>query len=185
MGLGNPGTRYENSRHNIGFLVLQKILLPHFSLKVKKNSWDSLSAHAVRGGAQVHFLLPQTFMNLSGKAVRPYMERHSIEPQDTLVIYDDLDLATGKLRFRVSGSSAGHQGVESLMESLGTSNFHRLRLGIGRPTSGQSVEDYVLETFSREEKEALSGVLERAGEVVQGWLSGGPKGARDILSRIN
>jgi PTH1 family peptidyl-tRNA hydrolase len=183
VGLGNPGTRYENTRHNIGFTVLQKIVLPHFKLRFKENSGEGLLAKTVLADTEVHFLLPQTYMNRSGEVVSTYLERARISHENLLVIYDDLDLSFGKLRFRASGSSGGHQGMESLIQHLSSGDFNRLRIGIGRPTNEKNVEDYVLEEFTEAEKETLSPLLESAGKVVKAWLDGGPKKARDFLSR--
>ena len=181
MGLGNPGTRYENTRHNIGFLVLQKVLAPEFHLKFKKNSWNGLSAETKVGDEDVHFLLPQTYMNLSASAVAPYLKHFDIPLPHILVVYDDLDLPFGQLRFRALGSSGGHQGVESFLETLRLDGFHRLRIGIGRPGPGQKAADYVLEEFSGEEKKVLPDLLRRGGELVTAWLAGGSKQVCDIL----
>ncbi len=183
MGLGNPGTRYENTRHNLGFLVLQKVLTPEFGLKFKKTS-QGLSASARIGEDEVHFLMPQTYMNLSAQAVAPYLKDLDIPLSHLLVVYDDVDIPFGQMKFRALGSSGGHQGIESLLDTLRLDGFHRLRIGIGRPAPGQETAEYVLEGFSAEEKKALPDLLRQAGEVVKSWLTGGSKLVRDTLSRV-
>jgi len=182
VGLGNPGARYENTRHNIGFLVLQRILAPSFGLNFKKDP-RGLSAQTQIGDAEVHFLMPQTYMNLSAEAVAPYLKDLNIPLSHVLVIYDDLDIPFGQMKFRALGSSGGHQGVESLLTSLRLDGFHRLRIGIGRPDPGREAADHVLEEFSEKEARALPGLLKQAGEAIGAWLEGGSKQVRDILSQ--
>jgi len=208
VGLGNPGTRYENTRHNIGFRILQDEIAATLKLKFKKNSWNGLSASYEVGEEAVHFLMPQTYMNLSGNAVLPYVKRWDIPLSHILVVHDELDLPFGELRFRTSGSSGGHQGVRSIMECFGikdtygkpwasgdniaalksamglVDNFHRLRIGIGRSREGKNSADHVLETFSKEEAAKLPRILEHAEQAVLHWVTKGPEKTRDFLSSI-
>jgi len=185
VGLGNPGRNYQNTRHNIGFLILEKGVLPHYKLKAKKRWGGDLFSEIEINGAEYHFLMPQTFMNLSGKAIRSYLNRHSIELCDLLVVSDDLDLPLGRVRLRHNGSSGGHLGLESIMQSLGSKDFSRLRVGIGRPHPEKESKDYVLESFSGDERQVLERTLVCATHVVRLWLEEGEKKARDFLSQKN
>src|SRR5699024_7617302 len=117
-------------------------------------------------------LEPQTFMNLSGESVRPLMDYYHLNIEDILVIYDDLDLATGKIRLRSKGGHGGHNGMRSLISHLGSKDFNRIRFGVGRPTTPIPVVDYVLGKFPKEEKEAVSDSIQRAADACEEWLKG-------------
>jgi PTH1 family peptidyl-tRNA hydrolase len=157
VGLGNPGREYEGTRHNVGFQVtaaFMKSLPFNFNRKEKYSSvyWEGRFK-----GRNLLVQHPLTFMNLSGKAVAALAEAKEIAPAEIIVVYDDMDLPFGKIRIRRSGSSAGHRGVESLIEHLGTSRFPRLRIGIGRPPAGSI--DHVLAEFTDDEQPVLEEVL--------------------------
>jgi len=185
VGLGNPGARYQETRHNIGFLLIQEVFIPFYRLQFKKNRWDGVSSCWETKERDIHFLMPQTFMNRSAKAVLPYLKNEEIALENLLILVDDMDLIYGKIRFREEGSSGGHLGLQSLIEGLGTQNFARLRLGIGRPNSKGEVTDFVLEKFNQEEKDILPSVFEKSRRVVESWIEEGPKKARDTLSRLS
>lgn len=183
VGLGNPGPRYKNTRHNIGALVLERILLPELGLKPKKTSHGDLAAEGIATTDEFFFLLPQTFMNLSGQAVASYAKKRSIRHENILVLSDDLDLMFGEIRFRQSGSSGGHRGLESIIGQLGTQDFPRLRLGIGRPEGRHEAKDYVLEKFSEAELTTLNETLEFAAKLVNAWLVEGAQKVHNLISR--
>lgn len=179
IGLGNPGREYDNTRHNVGFEVVDLMARQSGAAWSTEKKWEALVARTA-GGLLVK---PQTFMNLSGRAVSAICRFHKIEASGILVVYDDIDLESGRLRFRASGSAAGHNGVKSLIQSLGTQNFARLKFGIGR--TGDSVPDgakggiggdlsgYVLGKFSGAEREELEKRLARAADAVNYAISHG------------
>lgn len=170
IGLGNPGKKYEKTRHNIGFMVVDELARRHnFSLSKKK--FNGIYAMENIQNEKVIVMAPQTYMNLSGEAVRPLMEYYNLDIEDILVIYDDLDLPTGKIRLRQKGGHGGHNGIRSIIANVGNKEFKRIRIGIGRPVSRVPVVDYVLGTFSAEEKEeALTGI-EKAADACEAWLN--------------
>jgi PTH1 family peptidyl-tRNA hydrolase len=161
VGLGNPGPKYRQNRHNVGFLCVDALAKAH------RLSFTGLKARAriARGvilGHPVILAKPMTFVNESGWAVRGLMARHSYGPSDILVVHDDLDLPQGRIRLRPQGSAAGHKGVQSIIDALATTEFARLRVGIGRPPAGVEVVDYVLSDFSEDELAAMTTVYEQA-----------------------
>ncbi|RMH80902.1 MAG: aminoacyl-tRNA hydrolase [Acidobacteria bacterium] len=161
VGLGNPGKKYERTRHNVGFMVVDELLK---KLKVRVYTEEGLS-HLYKVnlyGRDVLFSKPQTYMNNSGLAVLNLLEEYKIEPEEMLVVYDDLDLPLSKLRLRLEGSSGGHHGIESIIKEIRTQRFPRLKVGIGRPRDKNKVVEYVLSPFEKEEEETLARVLERA-----------------------
>lgn len=163
VGLGNPGKRYEKTRHNVGFMVIDEVVR---SLKVQKPSEECLSLvyKTNLDGRDVLFAKPQTYMNNSGLAVVNLLEEYDLTPEEMLVVYDDLDLPLGRIRLRLEGSSGGHHGIESIIREIRTEKFPRLRVGIGRPADKNKVVDYVLSPFSEEEEGVLARVLQRASE---------------------
>ncbi len=163
VGLGNPGKKYEKTRHNVGFMVVDELLR---KLKVSKPSEECLS-HVYKAnvnGRTIILAKPQTYMNNSGLAVINLLEEYDIKPEEMLVVYDDLDLPLGKLRLRLEGSSGGHHGVESIIREIKSEKFPRLRIGIGRPKDKNKVVEYVLSPFSEEEEAVLYRVIDRASE---------------------
>ena len=163
VGLGNIGKRFELTRHNIGFEVIDYILKKHnFSLDKQKFK----GAYTIErlNGDKVLFIEPMTMMNLSGEAVGPLMDYYNVEVEDLIVLYDDLDLSQGQIRLRQKGSG-GHNGMKSIIKHLGTDQFKRIRIGVGRPTNGMSVPDYVLQKFSKEEMITMDKVIEHSHAV--------------------
>ena len=172
VGLGNPGPRYERNRHNIGFQIVDVLAA------ARRLSFDKMQfkARVVDGRIDEQRLLlakPQTYMNGSGEAVQPLAAYYKVEPPDILVIFDDLDLPTGKLRFRPFGGAGGHNGMKSIIQRLGTDQFPRLRIGIDRPPGRMDPADYVLQDFSAAEEEVMVLVRDRAVAAVQAWLAEG------------
>lgn len=177
VGLGNPGAKYENSRHNLGFMVIDGFVRSRGLYWRKSSDWI---CYYVR---EPEFVLvkPSTFMNKSGISILAVSNFFRIDRKDVLVIHDDLDLDFGKIRLVFDSSSAGHRGVESIVESLGSIDFGRLRVGIGRPSpakpdsDGKSpdMESYVLMDFTDEEKKELLGVIGKSVEAVDAYLKEG------------
>lgn len=168
VGLGNPGQEYSSTKHNVGFMVVDE-LARRWGITNWKSRHEALLGE-YRGKEQVLLVKPQTYMNLSGTAVGELARWYKIDTKDILVIFDDMDLPTGKLRLRVKGSSGGHRGIESLLVHLGKEEFPRIRIGIGRPPTGWKVVDYVLSRFTEEEKPLLEESLKKAGDAVEYML---------------
>ena len=149
VGLGNPGNKYVNNRHNLGYLIIDKI-----ALNYNFNKWQNRHRGVVSKGSieesDIFLLKPQTFMNLSGTSVAETVRFYKLKPSDVLVFYDEIDLNPGKIRIKLGGSSAGHNGVRSIEDHIG-SDFYRIRIGVGRPEMKKKVESYVLNDFSSEE----------------------------------
>lgn len=181
VGLGNPGSAYEGSRHNIGFSVT-KALGKSYKSRFKKGFLNSSHTAKISiNASRVVLAMPQTFMNNSGAAVSRLLRRYKVDLSDLLVICDDLDLEFGIMRLRAAGSSGGHRGLNSIIEHLGSEDFARLRLGIGR-SKGVDAADYVLSKFNSEEKEQLAEVVERATLCVKSWLQ---KGITETMNTFN
>jgi PTH1 family peptidyl-tRNA hydrolase len=163
VGLGNPGKRYDATRHNIGFMVLEK-LARDWEVEVKNRSFNALWGKRTIAGNNVLLAKPQTFMNLSGTAVRQLQSFFKTDISNLIVIHDDLDLPFGAIRLKSGGGTAGHKGLASIESNLGTSGFVRVRLGIGKPVDKSRIEGYVLEPFRKEEQEVLPEVVGRAAD---------------------
>ena len=167
VGLGNPGEKYAQTRHNVGFMVLDEIIKRYVA-----------SSHANKKlGAILYFLdkerlllKPQTFMNRSGGPVANIVRFYKIAPENLLVIHDDVDLTFGDIKHQFARGSAGHKGVESIVESLGTSKFNRIRVGIGHPPIPMETDSFVLQKFSEEEKEKLQEIVSKAVVMIVSWL---------------
>lgn len=187
VGLGNPGARYAGSRHNVGFRIVAA-LAERCGAARAKDRFRGLYAEAPLPGRPeetVGFLLPGTFMNASGSAVLSAVEAFDeLDPtRDLLVAYDDLDLALGRLRLRASGGAGGHNGVSSLVDSLGTRDFARLRFGLGRPPFGSDVTGFVLGRFTAEEESLLAEPIARACDAAETLFRDGVVVAMDRFNR--
>jgi peptidyl-tRNA hydrolase, PTH1 family len=172
VGLGNPGREHKENRHNIGFMLIDS-LAKAFNTRTSKVQTKSLIAVVNHTGQRLILAKPQTFMNLSGQAVSSLLRFYKVPIGNLLVAHDDLDLPLGTLRLRPGGGSAGQKRMGSIIERLGTQDFARLRLGIGRPPGRMEPADYVLQDFSSSEKELLSQVLERATQAAQTFIESG------------
>ncbi|WP_457643177.1 aminoacyl-tRNA hydrolase [Persephonella sp.] len=171
VGLGNPGKQYEKTRHNIGFMVADAVAS---LLKCKKKHIEKCFSHIYEcHDHDVLIVKPQTYMNNSGVAVRNLIEDYRIKPEEILVVYDDLDLPLGTIRLRKKGSSGGHRGVKSIIESIKTENFPRLKIGIGRPERKEQVVDYVLSPFSKDEELIVEKVIHSSAECLLNVLKYG------------
>lgn len=172
VGLGNPGKKYENTRHNAGFISIDA-LADKYGISISEKKHKALCGAGIIEGNKVLLVKPQTFMNLSGESVRSVMDFYKIDPEeDMLVIYDDISLAPGNIRIRKKGSAGGHNGIKSIIAHAGTQNFMRIKVGVGEKPSGWDLADYVLGHFSEDDnaklKEVMPDVLQAATLMVQG-----------------
>ena len=165
VGLGNPGERYERTRHNVGFLVIDRLAKQN-TIAVEQELCGALVGEGVLQDEKVLLVKPQTYMNRSGETVANLARQYGIESEDLVVINDDLDLPFGRIRIRPSGSAGGHRGLLSITESLASASFNRVRIGIGRPPEGMEAAQYVLQPFTETESEQLAQLVERAAESV-------------------
>ncbi|TDX51264.1 aminoacyl-tRNA hydrolase [Orenia marismortui] len=180
VGLGNPGAKYNLTRHNAGFMVIDS-LAKEYVVNVNSKEKQALVAKLHIGREKVILAKPQTFMNNSGQSVRALADYYNIDAQDIMVIYDDLDLEVGRIRVRPKGGHGGHNGIRSIIDHLGQKNFARLRVGIGRPEYG-TVTDYVLGKFSREESKKVNKTLEEAVEAIKLYLE---SDLNDVMNKYN
>ena len=171
VGLGNPGSRYASTRHNVGFMVVDR-LARRWGAAVAKKQCNAQVGGAEYDGERVWLAKPQTFMNLSGEAVSCLLHFYRLRPSDLIVVYDERDLPVGRIRLRERGSAGGHRGVASLIQMLGTNEFPRVRIGIGRPPETDAV-DHVLSGFPTEERPLIEDALTRAVEAVEDALRDG------------
>jgi peptidyl-tRNA hydrolase, PTH1 family len=169
VGLGNPGKQYENTRHNIGFDVIEE-LSRKFSIPLNQSKFKGLYGIGFYNGEKVVLLKPLTYMNLSGESIRAVIDFYQIDVEDMVVIYDDLDLPVGKIRLRQKGSAGGHNGIKSTIQHLGTQEFNRIRIGVDRPKNGMKVTDYVLGRFHEEEKELTIEAVKKSADACEAWL---------------
>ena len=176
VGLGNPGPKYANTRHNAGYLCLDELAARHGVALSDKRKTALLGEGRV-AGRRAALVKPRTFMNLSGEAVRYALDRYRVRADAALVILDDLDLPLGKIRLRERGGSGGHNGLNSINAALGTTDYARLRIGIGRP-DGETV-GYVLGAFTPDEKEAARDAIGRAADAAEAWIAHGVRYAMD------
>jgi PTH1 family peptidyl-tRNA hydrolase len=184
VGLGNPGSKYANTRHNAGFMAVDRIAERH-SLGDARTRANAAAIEGRIGAHRVILLKPMTYMNLSGQAVGQVLRFHKLEPDQMLVLVDDTALPTGAIRLRPGGSSGGHNGLESIRQTLGGADYPRLRIGIGAPMIGQQKipqADYVLGAFTDAEIAQLRPALNRAADAVETWLDEGLDAA---MTRFN
>ncbi len=170
VGLGNPGKKYEKNRHNIGFLVVEEMgrrALSHFK---KNGRLEAELAQVKRGDDSLLLLLPQTYMNCSGRSVKACMDYFHVGLLRVVVVADDVALPFGETRWRDQGSSGGHNGLKSIESFLKTQQYSRLRIGVGKPSYGEDLADYVLGDFSQEEQMALPQVISKAADLLQVWI---------------
>jgi peptidyl-tRNA hydrolase, PTH1 family len=174
VGLGNPGRKYQDTRHNVGFDVAAR-LVAMLGSPSAKSRFSGEVAEALYGGEKLVVLCPETFMNASGRSVRQAIDFYKLDPtgDDLLVICDDLNLPAGRLRFRASGSAGGQKGLADIIAQLGTDQFSRLRIGIDRPPVSMEVVDFVLSKFSAQQRKMIAEAIDlAAGAVLQWTLSG-------------
>src|SRR5215472_13357861 len=165
VGLGNPGEQYENTPHNMGFRVVDALAEKH-GIRVNRRDSKALTGVGEIAGKPVMLAKPQTFMNLSGTSVAPLMEKHSLTPADLILVYDELDLPLGEMRIKPRGSAAGHHGPESVIASLGTSSFVRVRLGINPGYKLTDGAEYLLAPVKRSQKKEVEELAARGADAV-------------------
>ncbi len=182
VGLGNPGSEYAHTRHNAGFLVVEE-LARELRVQLKTRAFHSRLAEARLGGSQVVLALPQTYMNLSGVAVKELLSGYRLKPENLVVVYDDLDLNLGQIRVRARGSAGSHKGLKSIIQEIGTPEFPRVRIGIGPKPEGLEAADYVLSPFTQEELEPLGQGLNQAREAIRLIISGQLPQAMNLFNR--
>lgn len=181
VGLGNPGPRYVRNRHNVGARCVTRLAAAH-GLEFGRRQKNARVARGNIGDAPVLLAIPQTFMNESGWAVAPLAHFYQVSPEHLLVIYDDLDLPLGTIRLRPDGGSGGHRGMQSVIGHLGTQNFPRLRIGIGRPPGRMDPATYALQDFSPDEDLVVEEAIERAIAAIQTWLTEGLEKAMSLYN---
>jgi PTH1 family peptidyl-tRNA hydrolase len=177
-GLGNPGIKYQLSRHNAGFLVLDQLALQQ-NITIDQNLFDAHIGKGKIAGSPVLLVQPQTFMNLSGISIRKLADYFRIDLEDVIIVHDDLDLPFQTIRLKAGGGHGGHKGLISIIDHFGERDFVRVRLGIGRPARKTMVEGYVLEPFSREEMGCLPQLTAKAAEAVTDILASGIQAAME------
>jgi peptidyl-tRNA hydrolase, PTH1 family len=181
VGLGNPGPRYETTRHNVGFLVAD-ILAERIGagFKVHKKSGAEVTTGRL-GGRSVVLAKPRTYMNESGRHVGPLAKFYSVEPADVVVIHDELDIDFGRIRLKFGGGEGGHNGLRSIASALGTKDFQRVRIGVGRPPGRQDPAAFVLENFNSKERPELGTILEQAADATELLLQHGVEAAQNTV----
>lgn len=183
VGLGNPGNKYSETRHNIGFQVVER-LANKKNLTFEKPSRNYLLAKGETPSCEFSLLLPLTYMNLSGVAVNEFRSKFYFDYSDMLVVSDDINLPTGKIRLKIKGSDGGHNGLLSIINSINTIEFPRLRIGIGNNFEKDKQAEYVLSPFNEDEKQIINLSIEKASEICEYFLVGGLKVALEQFSKI-
>jgi PTH1 family peptidyl-tRNA hydrolase len=182
VGLGNPGREYRANRHNAGFMLLDRFVERHKWLGFTKRQGKALITTGQLGHTALVLAKPQTYMNLSGEAVSPLVHFYDLPLERLLVCFDDIDLPLGTLRLRPDGGSAGHNGLTSIIEQLGTEAFPRLRLGVGRPPGSRAAAGYVLRDFRGDDLEIMSLTLDKAVDAVECFVR---EGIVTAMNRFN
>ena len=150
-GLGNPGKEYENTRHNAGFMVMDA-LAEKIGADISEKKHKALCGKGVIGGEKVILMKPQTYMNSSGESIRAAADYYKVDPEDILIVYDDISLAPGQIRIRKKGSAGGHNGIKNIIANLGTDRFMRVKVGVGEKPKNWDLADYVLSPFTKDER---------------------------------
>ena len=180
-GLGNPGEEYAATPHNMGFLVVDRLAARH-GIRLTRKECQALVGQGNIGGKTVLLAKPQTFMNLSGVAVKPLIEKNEIPVSDLILVYDELDLPWGSLRVRPAGSAAGHNGIKDVIAKLGTQEFPRIRLGVHPNHSLPSGRDYLLSRFTRQQIESLDEFVDLAADATESIIA---EGVEKSMTRFN
>lgn len=185
VGLGNPGREYENTRHNIGFIALD-MLAEQYNVKINRIKFKSLTGECVIDGKKVLLIKPQTFMNNSGEAVRDAMQFYKIEPQNVIIIFDDISLEPGNLRIRQKGSDGGHNGIKSIIYLTGSDKFPRIKVGVGaKPHPNYDLAKWVLSSFKSDEIPRLKQACKYAGEAAELIVKGNIAAAMNQFNAKN
>ncbi len=182
--LGNPGSQYDNTRHNVGFMTAD-LIESREHIKINRMRFNALTATADIAGEKVLLMKPQTYMNLSGNAVAPAAAFYKIPPERVITVCDDIALPTGKLRIRAKGSSGGHNGLKSIISALGTDVFPRIKIGVGVPTSGETEQDiinWVLGSFCKKDSELISEACEKTADALAAIIG---EGIEKAMNKFN
>lgn len=170
VGLGNPGSKYNDTKHNIGFMAIDRIVKNlDVNFTEDKNFKAEIGSDFING-EKIYFIKPTTFMNNSGIAVKALLTYYNISIKDMIIIYDDLDMEVGKIRFRQKGSAGGHNGIKSIIAHLGTQEFDRIKVGIGRPNGRMTVINHVLGKFDKNDEIMISNTLDKVDNAVKYYL---------------
>lgn len=183
IGLGNPGLLYIGSRHNIGSQVVKALARAQKVALKKEVGIKALSAKTKIGSQELILSIPFTFMNLSGEAVGALLRKYNVDLKDLLIVCDDLDLEFGRLKLRPLGSSAGHRGIKSVIDSLEVAEFSRLRIGIGRPKGRTPPAEFVLARFNREEKKDIPDIISNVSDCIRCWATEGIEKSMNLFNR--
>ncbi len=185
VGLGNPGRKYEHTRHNVGFDVIE-ILSQKYNIPLLKLRCKAVVGEGTIRGERVALAQPQTFMNLSGESVVQLLNWYKPEEDHLIVVYDDVDLQEGKIRFRPSGSAGTHNGMRNIIYLMGRDNFPRVRVGIGRPAAGWDMKDWVLATYNTPEmRQTMFDAYMHAADVIAELIENGVEPARQLVGKLN
>lgn len=182
IGLGNPGKKYENTRHNVGFITID-YLASKYGVSVTKLKHKALYGDGSIAGNRVILVKPQTFMNLSGESVREIIEWYKAPMSNIVLVYDDIDLAVGRIRVRPKGSAGTHNGMRSVLYQIRSDEFPRVRIGVGRPPEGWDLADFVLSRFGEDEKKAVEESVLKAAEAVTTIMESGVEAAMNKYNR--
>lgn len=180
-GLGNPGEQYAQTPHNLGFLVVDRLAARH-GIRLTRKECQALIGQGTIGGKTVLLAQPQTYMNLSGVAIKPLMERNEVSPAELLLIYDELDLPWGSIRVRPKGSAAGHNGITDVIEKIGTQEFPRIRLGVHPGHILPSGKDYLLSRLTRQQKENLDAFIDLGADAAESVIA---EGVEKSMAKFN
>lgn len=182
VGLGNPGKRYEKTRHNAGFIFLDSFATLH-SLKFSPSKHDYYQARGSINGNPFLLVKPVTYVNLSGNAVKSVLDEYGASPEELLVVHDEINLMPGTFKVKKNGGDGGHNGISSIIYAIEDDNFPRIRIGIGNSFRPGEMADFVLEPFTKEEEELLSGIMESCFVLMNSFVASGVKGLLDANSK--
>jgi len=183
-GLGNPGLRYRNTRHNIGSMVLQR-WAKLLDIRLSSRAFSAKGGRARVLEQEIILLCPQTFMNESGRSVRACAEYYRIEPENIVVVHDDIDLDLGRIKVVKNGGTGGHKGVHSVFQHLGTRVFNRVKIGVGRPRYHEPVDEFVLSPFYKDHEAVLDSVIQGAVKACELFVDQGVVSAMNVINRQN
>lgn len=182
VGLGNPSKEYERTRHNVGFSVID-VLAERYDIGVTERKHQAFFGKGIIEGHRVILAKPQTYMNLSGESVRPLIDYYKIQPEELIVIYDDISLEPGQLRIRFKGSAGGHNGIKNIITHLGSQEFPRIKVGIGEKPRGMDLANYVLSRFSKGEQEQMDEAYDQAARAAVAVMTDGIEAAMNHFNR--
>ncbi|MDY0235866.1 MAG: aminoacyl-tRNA hydrolase [Gudongella sp.] len=171
-GLGNPGTKYSSTRHNVGFDVVD-VLANKFGIKLNKIKFKGLVGEGIWAGEKIVLIKPSTYMNLSGESIRPVMDFYKLKPEELIVVVDDIDIEFGTIKIKKKGSAGTHNGLKSILLQTGTDQFPRVKIGIGRKPENYDLADFVLSKFSKSERQIIDKAILNAADAIDELISNG------------